>query len=390
MTLSFTRRFAEALSIVATLVMTTTTVVVAQGSVSLQGFGYPTGQLSTRAQGTAGALSEIDSRSPLNPAALVIGPIGQAYMQYDPEMRTVKGPTGSSKTTTARFPNVGFTVPLSKRLVAGASASTLLDRTWTTSATTDVIVGGSTETVTQTFRSDGGITDLRIAAGYLIGSRLRVGLGFHGYTGSNRVSILQQFADTLCCRSVSLRTVTSYGGNAFSGGAEFDIARTLNVAVSGRLGGTMNMYANDTLVSSGDVPDRFAASVSFGGIPQTLLAIRYAHEGWSSMQSMSTTGARTVDANDISAGVESAGPRVGERAILIRLGVRKRNLPFSVGTTDIDETSFGGGLGIPLGLRQLGGDRATLDFSVLRNSRTAVSGVSEKAYNFSVGLRIQP
>jgi hypothetical protein len=361
----------------------------AQGALSTQGFGYPSGQLSTRAQGTGGAFSEIDSRSPLNPAALVIGNLGQVYAQYDPELRTTKGPSGSSRTITARFPNFGFSIPATRRLVFGFSASTLLDRTWETQSEQLQTIGLDTATAMQTYRSEGGITDLRVAFGYQIG-RLRVGVGGHGYTGNNRISLRQEFADTLNLRTISQVTRTNYTGSAISGGLEFDVTRTLNVAVSGRVGGKARMYANDTLLSTGDIPNRYAASVSFGGIPQTLIAVRYARELWSSLEPLSVSGARASDATDIAAGVESAGPRIGARAIVLRLGARHRTLPFHVGTTEIKETSFGGGFGIPLGLAQLGGDRAGLDFSVLRSARTSVGGVNEHAFNFSFGMRVQP
>src|SRR6185437_2278266 len=60
-----------------------------QGSISSQGLGYPPGELSTRALGTAGAIGEIDARSPINPAALAIRTAPQVYAQYDPEFRTI-------------------------------------------------------------------------------------------------------------------------------------------------------------------------------------------------------------------------------------------------------------------------------------------------------------
>src|SRR6185312_14916219 len=45
----------------------------AQGSLGLQGYGYPGGELSTRALATGGALGDFDANSPINPAALMIG-----------------------------------------------------------------------------------------------------------------------------------------------------------------------------------------------------------------------------------------------------------------------------------------------------------------------------
>src|SRR5262249_20266675 len=149
---------------------------------------------------------------------------------------------------------------------------------------------------------------------------------------------------------------------------EYDILSTFNVAASARYGGTIRMRTGDTLISTGRIPNRYAASIGFTGLPQTLIAVRAAREEWSSMQPLRTDGSQARDATDISVGLETAGPRAGDRAIVMRLGGRRRTLPFDVGTTEVRETSFGGGLGIPVGLPRFGSDRATIDLSLLHSS----------------------
>lgn len=364
--------------------LTVSALARAQG-VSGQGFGYPTGELSSRAQGTAGAIAEIDGTSPLNPAALAIGATGQVYGQYDPELRTLSGPAGSSHTTTARFPNFGAVLPVNGHWVIGVSAATLLDQTWSTQAQRLQTLGTDTVTSTETLKSEGGITDLRGALAYAVNSRLRFGVGGHLFGGSDRVSFLEEFADTLRFRNFTQRTTLNYRGTALSGGVEADILPSLSVAVSGRSGGTARMYSGDTLLTHGRIPDHYAGSLSFAGIPGTLLAFRMARALWSSMNSLSTSGAHAVDATDVSGGIESSGPKLGDRPILLRLGVRRRTLPFQVGTTTVHETSFGGGVGLPFAQ-----NRAVVDVSLLRSARSGVSGVSETAYDFSFGLRVHP
>ena len=359
----------------------------AQGSASLQGFGYPPGELSTRAEGTAGAIAEIDGASPINPAALAIRAQGEVYAQYDPELRHVTGPTGSSNTTTTRFPNFGAILPFMGHWVAGLSVSTFLDRTWETQLTSQQTIGADAVTSTEIARSQGGITDIRLALAYAFNSRIRVGVGANGYGGSNNVALTEEFADTLRYRDISQSTTLNYSGTAASGGVEVDLLPSLSVALSGRTGGAIKMYTGDTLLSRGRIPDNYAGSISFQGIPGTLLAVRMARDLWSSLTPLSTAGAQAVDATDISVGAESAGPRFGSAGepIVIRLGVRRRTLPFLVGTTQVRETSFGGGLGIPLAQ-----NRVVLDMSLLRSNRTGVSGVAESAYGLSLGLRVHP
>jgi hypothetical protein len=212
-------------------------------------------------------------------------------------------------------------------------------------------------------------------------------VGAHGYGGSNSIALTEQFSDTLRYRDISQSTTLNYSGTAASGGVEVDLLPSLSLALSGRAGGDVKLYSGDTLLSKGRIPDNYAGSLSFQGIPGTLLAVRMARDRWSSLTPLSTSGAHAVDATDISGGLESAGPHIGSAGelIVIRLGVRHRTLPFLVGTTQVRETSFGGGLGVPLAQNHV-----VLDLSLLRSNRTGVSGIAESAYNFSFGLRVHP
>jgi hypothetical protein len=150
------------------------------------------------------------------------------------------------------------------------------------------------------------------------------------------------------------------------------------------------MYAGDTVLTTAHAPDRYSGSIAFSGLPGTVVAVRAGREMWSRLGSLSTAGAPAVDANEVSAGLESFGPRLGGGyPILVRLGVRHRTLPFPVvtssGNSTVTETSFGGGLGIPIAF-----DRVTLDIAALRSSRSGVPGVTEHAYNLSFGLQVHP
>lgn len=362
-------------------------VLSAQGSVSVQGLGYPPGQLSTRALGTAGALGEVDASSPLNPAALAISPVAEVYAQYDPELRRVTGPGGSGAATVARFPNAGATLPISPRLVLGLSASTLLDRTFsTTTQRTQVFGPSDTVGTTESLRSEGGITDVRLAAGYRLGPVIRLGIAGHLYTGSDRITARNTFSDTLRYRSVMQQTTLSFSGRAASAGIEVDLVpRKLALALDGRKGTTIRMFAGDSVMTQATVPDRYGASLSFSGLPGTLVSVRAARERWSVLTPLSTTGSRADDATDVAAGIESRGPRFGGGAVLVRLGARRRTLPFAAAGMTVTETSFGGGIGLPFAR-----DRISIDLAALRALRTAPSGVKESAYLLSMGLRLRP
>lgn len=361
-------------------------VTHAQGSTSVQGFGYPSGELSTRALGTGGAFGEIDSRSPINPASLAIRPAAQVYAQYDPEFRSVTSGGKTSSTTTARLPNVGGILPINEHFVVGLSASTFLDRTWETSRARTQPFGTDSAVFNETLKSEGAITDVRIGLAYAANPRLRFGVAYHAFPGSLRLTSNELFGDTTRFQNITQLTGVGFSGNAVSAGMEADVLPSLSIALSGRKGRTAKMFANDSLLTTATIPDRYSGSIAFSGIPGTLVAVRASHERWSQLSGLSIARTGVVDANDVSAGIESNGPRIGGGfPLLVRLGVRRRTLPFQVGTSTVQETSFGGGIGVPISL-----DRVTLDISALRASRTGVAGVPEHAYNLSFGLQVHP
>jgi hypothetical protein len=370
---------------VAIAVTCATSAIQAQGSLSLQGFGYPPGELSTRALGTGGALGDIDPRSPINPAALGIRPAPQIYAQYDPEFRKVTSGGITSSTTTARLPNIGGVLPLNDHFVFGFSAATLLDRTWETSRARTQVLDADTVAFTERLKSDGAITDVRFALAYSPNSRVHVGLGFHTFPGSMQLTSNDQFPDSTQYQSITQISELAFSGNAFSAGIEVEPIPSLSIAFSGRKGGTTKMFANDSLLSKGTIPDRYSGSIAFSGIPGTTVAVRAQHERWSQLNSLSTIGTAAVDANDISAGVESNGPSLGGFPLLLRIGARQRTLPFELGTSSIKETSFGAGIGVPIAY-----DRVTLDIAALHTNRTGAAGVTEHAYNLSFGLQVHP
>ena len=101
----------------------------AQGTLSTQGFGYPAGQMSTRALGTGGALSEIDPLSVTNPASLINLGASALYFQAEPEYRTIRSGSASDRSTIARYPLIAAGVPLTEVIRAVRGGARLLPRT---------------------------------------------------------------------------------------------------------------------------------------------------------------------------------------------------------------------------------------------------------------------
>lgn len=359
--------------------------LAAQASLSTQGFGYPTGQMSSRAQGSAGSIAEIDPLSPINPASLADLPARTVFFQIEPEFRTVTTSGGTDHTTTARYPVVFGAIPIGARWVASLSASTLLDRTSTTSFTTTQPLS-STESVDMTtkFAIDGAMNDVRLGAGWAPVRWLRLGAGAHAITGHNRVSVTQSFTDSTAFAPFNQTRVLSFSGGAASAGFEL-VSKWFVAAASARRGGTVRMTTEDTVLTHGNVPTRFGASLSFTGLTNSYISVRTSRDDWSSLGSLGESGLRGVDAWDTSVGADVAGPRLFDRTVFLRAGYRDRTLPFQAAGQDVREKSATGGLGLTFA-----NNRILADLAVIRAARSASIAASEHAWSFSLGISVRP
>lgn len=377
------------LSVIAVLGCGAVSDALAQGTLSTQGFGYPPGQVSTRARGTGGGLSEFDPDSPINPSAIGLSADPRMFLQYEPEFRRLTMGSATSNALTARFPVAGASVPIASRGSIGLSVSTFLDRSSSTATSDEREIAGQTVTVTETTRILGAINDVRLAVGYAVSSRIQLGVAGHVYPGQNRVFFDQQFPDSLSFNPVSQISTLGFTGFAASAGLIVRPSRIIGIAVSARKGMSVEAKSGDSVVSEASIPDRFGAGVSYQGIPGSSIAAFVSRDMWSSMNGLGAAGAaQAVDTWSGGLGLETLGPRIVQRQTVIRLGARYRTLPYLASGSEVNELAFGGGLGA-----QFFRNRATFDLSFERASRkpdVSTVDASERAYTLSVGLRVRP
>jgi hypothetical protein len=357
----------------------------AQGNISTLGFGYPAGQLSTRALGAGGALGEIDPLSVSNPAS-ILGFTGSAlYFQAEPEYRTLKIGSATEKTNIARFPLIAASIPVTQTIMIGLSVSNLLDRSFETESRGQQTVGDSVVFTTNSFKSDGAIGDLRLAVGWLPRTWLRLGVGAHAIAGDNRVRNTQVFDDsTRFARLVDTATV-GYTGNAYSAGMELLAGKSFSFAASYRYGGHLSLKRGDTTLSNANVPNRVGLSAAYLGIPGSVIAVRTSKDEWSRMKLLGSSSLRITDAWDTSVGADVLGPRFAGRALQVRGGMRWRTLPFGLPASPVKENSISLGAGTVVAR-----GRAAFDLAAIRASRTATGNVSESAWTMSLGVTVRP
>lgn len=374
-------------SVAAALFVASTSAAHAQGALSLQGLGYPSGDMSARAEGTGTGIADFDALSVTAPAAIAGVGSSAVYFQYSPEFRRVTTNGGSAKTTTARFPVVLGVLPMGTSWTLGLSSSTFLDRSLETSLTRKQVIGADTDTVLVTERNKilGAINDVRLALAWSRSPMFRVGVGGHVFAGSNRITLSQLYPDSAIFLSNAQVGRISYAGLAASVGMEFRPSRVIGFSVNARKGGDLRAESGDTLIGRARLPDHYSGSITFEGLPGTIISGRLAHDAWSSLSAMSASGVQAFDGWDGGVGLEASGPRLIQRIITVRVGARFRTLPFGFDGHKVSEKSFAAGLGIPLTR-----DRAALDFSFQRATRDAGTDVKERGFILSFGLRVSP
>ena len=358
--------------------------LAAQGALSLQGFGYPVGQNSTRAAGTAGALAETDPGSPVNPASLLLTGRSIFSFQIDPEYRQVKVGGNTVNTSTARFPVISIGSRFLTKGFVGVSFSTLLDRTWDASYSDTVTVAGDRVASRVATSVRGAVNDARLALAWQFSEKLQAGLAVHAITGASRVRLAREFTDSSTFGALAQNSVLSYGGSAISAGVVTIPVPHVSLAASVRLGGAMNTRSDDSLATHGDVPNRYGASLVYDGIPGSQIAVRVSHEQWSRMRSLGSSALQVNDATELSAGVDFAGPKFQGLPTQVRLGARTRDLPFGWQGHTVSERTFAVGGGLPFARGW-----ATLDVSLQRALRKA-GDVTERGTILSVGLSVRP
>lgn len=359
----------------------------AQANLSGQGLGYPTGQISTRAEGAGGATAEVDPLSMVNPAALGFIGTTTLFFQIEPEYRRVTIGSATDRTTTARYPLFSAVLPLGSKWAVGVSSATLLDRTWTTSVDSNVVFGTDTVSSTFLFGSSGSINDLRLGASWAPTAYLRLGLGGHLISGSDRVFVGRTFVQSAAFGNFADSTTLGFDGGAVSAGVQLMVPRLAIASASFRKGGNLNATRNDTALGSARVPDRLGFSLAYIGAAGTQIAARTSLDKWSSLNALSQGTSQAVDAWDTSVGADIAGPRLGSWPLMLRIGGRWRTLPYTAGPGNdkVKEQSLSGGLGTTLG-----GGRVLTDVTLLHARRDAGIGISERAWTLSIGFGIRP
>ncbi len=358
--------------------------LVAQGTLSTQGFGYPTGGLSARALGTAGATGEFDLLSARNPAA--VGDIGSAIVsvQGEPELRTVRIGEVSERSRVQRIPLVAAGLRV-RNVAILASGTTLLDRSFSTRSVGSAVIDGVSVPTTDELEARGAMTEMRLAAGWAWKS-LRMGAAAVAITGDNTVVRARSFADSLRFGSVRDTASVGFQGIGASFGLNWRPTDGLLLGASVRVGGGLDAVRRDTAIAKANVPGRVGLGVLYDGLAGTILAASVERVSWSAMNGLGSEASTAQDATNWSLGAEFVGGSIRRFPVFWRVGYARRDLPFLLRDEPVSERALHAGLGIPLA-----GEAAVVDFAVQRSQRRVTGdAASEDAWSLTAGLTIRP
>ena len=304
--------------------------------------------------------------------------------------RSDNGEAGSFQGT--RFPAMGIAYPTLKGVVASLSFESVLDQRYEASWASTVNFGSTPVEVRDEFVSIGGVSQLRVGLARRLSRGLSVGVSASRYTGSVTRRLVRDFGagvDTTVVEPFQAGGFWGYSGMALTGGAALDVGTVARIAGSVTWSGGLDATASDDTEGdsrSYDLPLQFRIGATAILAPGLSLNAGLSTADWSTLNTGLIPPTSGSAVTSFGAGVELARARVLGRNAPLRLGYRRTELPFAMGSGTPVETVWTGGLG--LNLSQIGElVMAGLDLSVERGDRSD-SLLDERFWRGTLTVRV--
>ncbi len=363
----------------------------AQDSVfGIRGLGFLDQCLAARSAAMGGGNAVFDGESPVNPAAIGVWVSSVGWATGSSSDRSFDPGTGPVSLRSTRFPLFGLAAQVNPRWVVAVTASDYLDRNWKIAQADTVTPRDTALVVNDVTRSEGGISDLRLAVAYRRPG-VALGLGLHVLAGSATTNVLRKFtSDSTAYLPFTVQSSTSYSGVGVSLGVVAAPVSTVVLGASLRVSGRLRAEAPDTTVDV-PMPVEMNAGVSVQPVGGLALAATLGYASWSRASSALVAagqqGAR--DAWSFGAGADASLLRIGGGSVPVRVGYRWRQLPFPIPVSagvleQLSERAASLGFGF-----SAAGGRATVDATFEWGSRTA-GGLKETFATTLLGLTVRP
>ena len=236
-----------------------------------------------------------------------------------------------------------------------------------------MLLRGAMVPFTDDFASDGGISDMRVAAAARFGPMLAIGVGLHAMTGSARVSATRTLRRHDHLRDRPRHAVLArQTGFGVSASALVNLPPAVSIIGFARHDGRFNTKVDGVASGGTDLPNMVGGAARLTLSPIARAAGSVAWRSWSS------SGPDASNTINWSAGLELGPPGNG-----LRVGGRGGRLPFGPGGIAPSEWGVAAGLG-----RTFGGEHGVVDLGIERLVRDG-SGLHEVVWTLLFGLTIR-
>ena len=225
---------------------------------------------------------------------------------------------------------------------------------------------------------------MSLGVGYRASNALNIGFGFHYYLGSSRLTS-QRLFDNLLYQQILEESITDYRGFGAAVGVIASVGR-VDLAASARLNGRLRSENSTGQTATTPLPTQLGLSARIATVPGVFLSGVAQYAGWHAANAdllvAGKDGARDTWAFGV--GLEALSTSVFGLRTPLRLGYRRRQLPFLSLGQGIDEWAAGGGFGLSFAR-----DRTTLDVAFERGRRE--TGAERESFTtLFVGLTVRP
>jgi hypothetical protein len=301
--------------------------------------------------------------------------------------RSADNPFGKLSGNDTQFPLLFVGGALGTRFNVGVSIAGYTDRTFALALQDTLTIRDAPVGVNDTLVSRGGISDLRVAVSYRVGSRFAVGIAAHALTGSNRFEYRRSFTDSLYF-PIQLRNELSYAGAGFSAGISGELVSGVRVTGLLRYDGDLGLNKDSTRVTQIRMPLTYGGAIGVAVTGSLSLGAQAIGRTWSVADQgiRDRGGIGAVDTWEFSGGGELLTRQRVPNHLPIRFGVRYAQLPFplAAGTTGREITaSVGTGV-------QVGRGRGRIDLALERGWRKEGDRFSESSFMLGLGVSIRP
>jgi hypothetical protein len=363
-------------------------IVTAQSSqYGVRGIGLTGRQLSVRSLGVGGAMSLFDGGSSVNPAGLALLQTTSMEVSTTQSWRNSENLGGSASARDQRFPHLMVGGPLpSLPLAVGLSFSTYADRDFTLVTEGVDSPRGVPINVTDTLGSTGGINDLRLGVAWTPTSRIRVGVGLHFLTGSNRMFSRRAWEDT-SYQSERQEAELTYSGMGLSAGVIMQLSPRFLLGASARQDGKLSIERDSTAEYNLELPWTLTAGARFLVSPRLAVAGQVVSRDWSvadpELVAQGGVGARNTI--EYSGGLQLVRNTRRPDHLPLRIGVRHAKLPFLLTEGQQPQEL---GISVGTGIR-FAGDLGGIDLALERIQRDQAGSFKETAWQLSIGVSVR-